>query len=243
MGTSVLLVFIIPLIFFEVGFSYITGALFGYPTTEIALPYDEEKGLVWEYDCVNDLNIELVKTKVENGEQIFVFEGRGKIDIADIFTKGEDEQEGDMMDLVFTDKNGSEKVYYGYNGNRIYKPQFYSAEECQTIEVTLTAENPKKNASWEVIDDSVYVIMKKPAKEATETFTVIITPDNKKGEYASPYGKFDVKFAYTNSSGNYLEEAKVVFELQDGKHTVTNITYEDFWDKMFTDLKHILETE
>lgn len=242
MGTSILLVFIIPALFFGVAFSDISGAIFGYPTEEITLPYDEEKGLVWEYDCVNDPNIELVKTEIRDGEQVFVFVGKGKIDIAEILTKVEDEQEGDMMDLVFTDKNGNEKVYYGYNGNRTNAPVFYTAEECQTIEVTLTAENPRSNASWEVVDSN-YVVMKKPEKQATETFTVIITPNTKKGEYSTPYGKFDIEFAYSNSRGNYLEEATVVFELQDGKHTVTSITYEDFWDKMFTDLKHILETQ
>ncbi|MBR2957929.1 MAG: hypothetical protein IKC20_06730 [Clostridia bacterium] len=242
MGTSVLLVFIIPLMFFEVGFSYLTGAIFGYPTTEIALPHDEEKGLVWEYDCVNDPNIELVKTKVENGEQIFVFKGTGKIDIAEIFIKDENEQQGSMMDIVFTDKNGNQKIYYGYNGNRTYAPVFYAAEDCQTIDITLTAQKARKNASWEVALNDGYVIMKKTTGGETENFTIIITPDNKDGTYAT-YGMFDVEFAYTNSRGKYLEEATAVFELQDGKHSLKSITYEDFWDKMFTDLKHILEAE
>ncbi len=242
MGTSVLLVFIIPFVFLEVLFADITGALFGYPTEEIALPYDEEKGIVWEYDNVNDPNIELVKTEIRNGEQVFVFVGKGKLDFKDIFIKGEDEHEGDVMDLIFTDKNGNEKVYYGYNGNRIHEPTFYPAEECQTIDVTLTAKNPRENASWEVADGTGYILMKKPSGGATETFTTVITPDNRDGNYAT-LGMFDVEFAYTNSLGNYLEEAKVLYELQDGKHTVTSITYEDFWDKMFTDLKHILETE
>lgn len=243
MGTSVLLVFIIPAIFFELIFANIAGAIFGYPTEEIALPYDEEKGFVWEYDCVNDPTLELVRTEIRDGEQVFFFASSGKIDIADIFVKREGEWEGDVMDLVFTDKNGNKKVYYGFGGSSINEPVFYPAEECQTIDVTLTAENPRENASWEVADDTAYILTKQPSGGATETFTTVITPGNKKGEYASPYGKFDVKFAYTNSWGNYMEEAKAVFELQDGKHSLKSIKYEDFWDKMFTDLKHILETE
>ena len=242
MGTSILLVFIIPLMFFGAAFSDIAGAVFGYPTSDIVLPYDEEKGLVWEYDCVNDPNIELVETKIENGEQIFVFRGAGKINIAEIFTKSEDEWQGDIMDLVFMDKNGNKKVYYGYNGNRINEPQFYSAEDCQTIDITLTAQHPKNNASWEVVANTGYVIMKKPTGGETEDFTIIVTPDTKDGTYAT-YGMFNVEFAYTNSRGTYLEEAKAVFELQDGKHVLKGITYEDSWDKMFTDLRHILETE
>lgn len=242
MGTSVLLVFIIPAIFFELIFANIAGAIFGYPTSEIVLPYDEEKGIVWEYDCVNDPNIELVEERIENGEQIFVFVGKGKFDIAEIFIKDENEQQGSMMDIVFTDKNGNQKIYYGYNGNRINEPQFYPAEDCQTIDITLTAQKARKNASWEVVANDGYVIMKKTTGGETENFTIIITPDTKDGTYAT-YGTFDVEFAYTNSRGKYLEEAEAVFELQDGKHSLKSITYENFWDKWFTDLKHILETE
>ncbi len=242
MGTSIWLVVIIPMIFFGTIFSDISGAIFGYPTEEIALPYDEEKGLVWEYDCVNDPNIELVKTEIRDGEQVFVFVGKGKMSIAEFFTKSENEQQGDIMDLVFTDKNGKQKIYYGYNGNRINEPQFYSAEDCQTIDITLTAQKARKNASWEVVANGGYVIMKKTTGGETENFTIIVTPDTKDGTYAT-YGMFNVEFAYTNSRGKYLEEAKAVFELQDGKHILKSITYEDFWDKMFTDLKHILETE
>lgn len=241
MGSSVLLVFIIPAIFFEVIFADISGAIFGYPTSEIALPYNEEEGLVWEYDNFNDRDLELVETRVEDGEQVFVFRGTGKLDIADIFIKNKDEVEGDVMELVFTDKNGNKKIYYGFNGNSIYEPLFYPAEDCQTIDVTLTAQNPMENASWEVVDSTVYILMKKPTGEATETFTTIITPNNKDGEYAT-YGKFDIKFAYTNSWGYYLEEATVSYEMQNGKHIITNIEYANSLEKLFTDLMHMLET-
>lgn len=239
MGTSVLLVFIIPLMFLQVMFTSISGAIFGYPTAEIALPYDEEKGIVWEYDNVNDPNIELVETKVENGEQIFVFEGKGEIDLSDIFFKDEDAYQGEMMDLVFTDKNGNQKLYYGYNGYKIHAPQLYPAEECQIIDVTVTAEKPRENASWEVVDDSMYILMKKPSGTETETFTTVITPSNKDGEY-NVRGNFDVRFAYTNSFGNYLEEATVFYEFKDGAHTVKSITYETLADKWLEDLENAL---
>lgn len=224
MGASILLVFIIPIAFLEVFFSGISGTLFGYPTAEIALPYDEEKGIVWEYDNVDDPNIELVKTEIRDGEQVFVFESRGTIDLKNaFFVKDKDELQGDLMDLVFTDKNGNQKVYYGYNGYKIYEPVFYSAEECQTIDVTLTAKSPKENASWQVIDSTQYVLMKKSSGEETETFTVIITPTNRKGEYAT-VGTFDVEFAYTDSDGRYIEKATALFTLHDGTHSLDDIT-------------------
>ena len=227
MGTSILFVFISPALFFGVAFSDISGAIFGYPTEEIVLPYDEEKGLVWEYDCVNDPDIELVETKVENGEQIFSFVSKGSLDWNTLFmVKDENDPEGDAMDLIFTDKNGNEKVYYGFGGNRTSAPVFYLAEECQTLDITLTAENPKENASWEAVDSTGYVLMKKSEKQATETFTVVITPGNKKGEYAT-FGTFDVVFAYTDSSGSYYEKATAKFVFSDGTHTLEKVTYEE----------------
>ena len=101
MGKSILLIFIIPAMIFEVLFSFITGAMFGYPTAKVELPYDEAAGLVWEYDNVDDPYVKLSETEIKDGKQIFYFESAG-IEIS---------TDGEMMDLVFTDKNGNEEVY------------------------------------------------------------------------------------------------------------------------------------
>ena len=69
MGTSILLIFIIPAAIFQVIFSYISGAFMGYPTAKVELPYDEATGLVWEYDNVDDPYINLVETETKDGNQ------------------------------------------------------------------------------------------------------------------------------------------------------------------------------
>ena len=65
--------------------------------------------------------------------------------------------------------------------------------------------------------------MKKSSGEETETFTVIITPTNRKGEYAT-VGTFDVEFVYTDSDGRYIEKATALFTLHDGTHSLDDIT-------------------
>ena len=74
MGASVVLVFAFPLIFVELFLRMIMGAAIGYPTAQVELPYDEATGLVWEYDNVDDPYVNLVKTEIEDGKQIFYFE-------------------------------------------------------------------------------------------------------------------------------------------------------------------------
>lgn len=215
MGSSVLLIFAFPLMIIGTLFNLITGAIFGYPTVQVELPYDDAKGIVWEYDNVDDPYIMLVDTKIENDKQIFVFEGTNKSD---------NDYCGRIMELVFTDKNGNEKVYYGYHASKLYAPEIYPAEECQLTEITLTAHEPVSGGIWKVTDNDYYILCEKASVSETQIFTTVITPFNKKGEY-NVYGKFDVKFAYTNSFGLPLENATVVYEFKDGKHFISEIKH------------------
>ena len=214
MGSSVVLIFAFPLLFFGVIFSLLTGAVFGYPTTEVVLPYDEATGIVWEYDNINDPYIKLIDTKIENGNQIFVFEGTN---VKDIYNGGK------IMELVFTDENGNEEVYYAHFASHLYGPDIHPAEDCQLIEVTMTAENPVDGGEWRVSinDDNYYLCEQEPASE-TRTFTTVITPDNKRGEY-NVFGKFDVNFYYYDSNGLPLEKVTVLYEYENGTHFVSEI--------------------
>lgn len=214
MGSSVVLIFAFPLLFFGVIFSLLTGAVFGYPTTEVVLPYDEATGIVWEYDNVDDSDIKLVDTKIENGKQIFVFEGMYIFEI---------ENSGKIMELVFTDKNGNEEVYYAHFASHLYGPDIHPEEDCQLIEVTMTAENPVDGGVWKVsLDDNQYILREQDSVLETHTFTTVITPNNKRGEY-NVYGKFDVNFYYYDSNGLPLEKVTVLYEYENGTHFVSEI--------------------
>ncbi len=227
MGTSILLVFIFPAMIFEVLFSFISGAIFGYPTAQVELPYDEATGLVWEYDNINDPYIDLVKTEIKDGKQIFVFESSGiKLD-----------WNGEFMDLVFTDKNGNEEVYYAIGGSKRFAPDIYTAEECRLIDLTITAENPESGGKWKITDHNNYVLYQEETVSETQTYTVVVTPGNKRGSYAE-YGMFSVEFTYVDSLGAPIELSTAIYKLEDGEHYLSEIKSQSFSDYMDGLLEH-----
>ncbi|MBQ8026652.1 MAG: hypothetical protein IJ261_00890 [Clostridia bacterium] len=222
MGSSIWLIVLVPLLFIYSIFANIHSALFGDPTARISLPYDEENGQVWSYDGENDPYLTLIETKFENGEQIFVFEG----------SEGEDENKssGSIMKLIFTDVNGNEKIYYGYHSGKFNPPHFYSEDECQTLDITLSAKKPKANAHWKITDGSRYILIQETDSKGTGTFTAVFTPFNEAG-----YPNID--FTYVGFFGNELELATALCARNDGIYTVENIyqktAWEDFIDSLF----------
>ena len=179
MGSSIWLVVIVPFVIVYTIVGGIKGAIFGYPTAELSLPYDEASGAVWEYDCVDDPYIELVETKVEGDEQIFVFVG---CDCED-----EEKYQGLTMYLVFTDKNGNEKAFYGQHSGKLNAPTFYPEEECSTVDFTLTAKKPKKNGTWEIGGNSHFILINEPINGESTTFTAVITPDSNRPSFTVDY--------------------------------------------------------
>lgn len=221
MGSSIVLVLAFPLMFFGLIFEMITGAVIGYPTAQIELPYDEATGLVWEYDNVDDPYINLVETKIKDGKQIFIFENAGiKLD-----------WNGEVMELVFTDKNGNEEIYYAYGGAKRFAPEFCADEDCSLYELTVTAENPVSGGKWIVTDHNYYLLRKELSEGDSQTFTVIVNPENKKGCYAE-YGMFSVEFAYVDSLGIPLELSTAIYKLEDGEHYLSQIKYQKYSDFM-----------
>ena len=221
MGASVVLILGFPLIIIELLFRIITGAVVGYPTAQVELPYDEATGLVWEYDNVDDPYVKLSKTEIKDGKQIFYFESTG-IEIA---------TDGEMMDLVFTDENGNEEVYYCITSAKINAPGIYSADECRLMEITLTADNPEDGGKWIVTENGNYILNQETVVSDTQTFTVVITPDNKRGGYAE-YGMFHVKFAYTNSLGVPEELVTAIYKYENGEHYLHEIKQEAVEDSL-----------
>ncbi len=221
MGTSILLIFIIPATIIGVIFNFISGALMGYPTAKVELPYDESTGLVWEYDNIDDPYINLVETVIEDGKQVFYFESSGM----------SLESYGEFMDLVFTDQNGNKEVFYCSSSAKINAPTIYSEEECTLIEITLTANNPVEGGKWLVSENGHYILYHNSSESETETFTIVITPKNKKGGY-SEYGMFRVNFVYVNSLSVPEEFAEATYKFADGQHYLYSLEYETVSEAM-----------
>ena len=69
----------IPLALILSMFSPIIGffeTLTGKGQEEIALPYDAEKGIVWEYNEGDYAFVDCIKTEIKDGQQIFTFRDR-----------------------------------------------------------------------------------------------------------------------------------------------------------------------
>lgn len=219
MGTSVLLVFLAPVMAAYILFGGVFEAVFGSPTEKVVLPYDESKGIVWEYDNVDDPYITLKEVQIKGDEQIFVFENSEdtitnlfNIVINSFLDTG---YEGNVMDLVFTDENGNTKTFYASAGGMMSAPDIFAAEECLVTQYTVTAENPSESGSWGTISGNEYVLAKKADVSPSATFTVVKMPC-----YTAEY--FSVDFSYsTNIVG--LEKITTSFGTSEANElTVTN---------------------
>lgn len=207
MGTSILLVFLAPVMaaYFLLGGAF--EAIFGSPTEEIILPYDEAKGIVWEYDDIDDPYINLKQVKIKGDEQIFVFENSEDsiTELLNIFVNSilRTDYEGNVMDLVFTNENGNTKTFYAIDGGMMSAPDIFSAEECLVTQYTVTAENPTESGSWGTISGNEYVLIKKADVSPIANFTVVKTP-----VYSAK--NFSVDFSYSTGIVG-LEKISTVF--------------------------------
>lgn len=227
MGTSVLLIFLVPFIAISLAFNMLGTAINGPEKGEIRLPYDPDKSLVWTYDDINDPDIKLVETTVERGEQVFSFvyeSDKGIIEkIIDIITTktGEDTYAGSIMDVVFTDQNGNSRTYYVENGIAINKPEFYPAEECLTTQYTCVAKEPIDGAVWSTTTSSGSsgnVLYQPLTNNSTQTFTVVALPSDIKNGHCSAF------FAYEDYT--YFEKCYVYYKIIDGELTVSKISHD-----------------
>ncbi len=223
MGSSIWLVVLVPVMAVYALFGGIKGAIFGYPQAEVVLPYNEASGTVWEYDGIDDPYIGLDEVKVDGDEQIFVFSARENND--------EEKYEGSIMQIVFTDRNGNEKAYYCDQNGKLNSPTFYPAEECISLDITVTAKKPKKNAKWKTGMDDYDILVCETEKGESCTFTAVITPDD------SERVSFNADFEYVSAWGKTAESAIVWYGINaDGEYAVTNVHQETRFEKFLSDL-------
>lgn len=209
MGTSIFLVFIIPLMVIYGVFGNFFTAIFGEPQTEIILPYNEAEGIVWEYDNKEDYYIELAETKVEGDKQIFVFQH--------CEVENDDGIVGELMDLVFTDKNGNQKKYYSERSDGFMSgPRIYEESECIVTEYTAVAKNPDSSLHWDIMQENDSILIQPKSYDAEVTFTVVHTPED--AEFSAMYNwTFTPIFSYETEDGGYHETIAVKYEIVDGK--------------------------
>ena len=82
---SVTIIIIIPLFLIFFAVSSVIGAVTGVDKTEVVLPYEPEKGIVWECDIQDGTPVELVETEIDGEKQIFYFKSNAIKDMIGIF--------------------------------------------------------------------------------------------------------------------------------------------------------------
>lgn len=211
MGASIWLIALIPLlpiVFIFNSFADFYVGFFNKEQAEIVLPYDESKGVVWEYDNKDDFYIDFVEVRIEKNEQIFVFKSNE--------AEAPEDKNGSCMDLIFTDKNGNEKTYYADivdYGELV----FYEESECLITEYTAVPKNPSDSRHWIADNRKDRILIQPISYEAEVTFTVVCMPDDikalKRGDNYALVPAFD----YVKENGSLAESVGVFYKLTDGK--------------------------
>ncbi len=230
MGASFTVMLFLPILLIGSFFLNIFGFVSGEDQTRIALPYDPEKGLVWEYDNKNDPYIKLHKTVIEDDEQIFCFrDKRGTTNSGN----------GEWMDVIFTDKNGNQLKYYvsfDHEGVLDDPHQDFlvlAPGEYLEYDHTVKADKPVPGGDWYITYLDSYrtnldvVYMPRQKKKSEETFKLVFA----KPEQGESY-KSKLLFSYGLLYSLPFEELVSEFEITADAVTLigeerTEITYEE----------------
>lgn len=216
---SVTAIFFIPLMLVIFLFSTIAGAIKGDNVTKVELPYNPSEGVVWEYDGVDDPLFELIETDTEGDTQIFTFKG---ISMSDASKK--DVSTDAVMDVVFTDENGNELLYYArVNSDYLsfyYKIDFYSPDEYVVAEYTPEEENHIDGAEWFAYTEGENYYGE-TVTDGKKTFRFLYLPD-KTGIEKNRYSQL---FTYMvkkddGSEDVYYEKIYVKFDVETGKYEI-----------------------
>ncbi len=209
--------------FFASFFTPFFGALTGTDSAQVILPYDENKGIVWEYDRVNDPYAKLTKTEIVDDTQIFTFRTTQN----SLFNTADGT--GYVMDFIFTDKNGNSKKYYAVDLNKGF--QIYAPGEYAEFELTVTAEEPVKNGKWISGGSSgnylaeQNLVYTEDIYSHTVTFTVVhgLNEDDvgvQTGQY----------YVYKNKRNVSLEYARIFYKVNQDGSVKINSREQGFYD-------------
>lgn len=213
MGASIWIIFLFPIILIAGIFGNFFTDITGKKQAEIVLPYDESKGIVWEYDNKDDFYIDFVEVRKEENEQIFVFKYNGAE-----YDKVEAREGkiGCCMDLVFTDKNGNTEKYYA-DIRDFGELVFYDESECLTTEYTAVVHDPFENFHWVPGSDRGSFLIQPISYGPEVTFSLVCMPDDIERLKAEEDYAFNPNFSYVNEDGAFIESVTVLYELADGK--------------------------
>lgn len=196
-----------PLYAVFVLFSSIFGIVSGNNTANVALPYDPENGVVWEYDNIDDPYIKLTKTEIKDGEQIFYFAGNTSHFYNALY-------DGDYLDLIFTDKNGNTLKYYAFiyeeGISLISKIKILAPDEYIEYVYDIVPQTQHEQYRW-VVDIDNNIKLNTDVIAPKNSFTVVYDKGSDSGEILNLY------FRCISLSGNADERYKIHVDFSSGE--------------------------
>lgn len=229
---SVTIIVIIPIAIILILVSSLVGSITGGDKTQVILPYEPEKGIVWECDVQDDTPIELVETEIDGEKQIFYFKSnfsmnmvRNFADIAkDLITKEYSDTEwsyGEYYRVTFTDENGNEQKYYAEtqtDTESIYfdKAVFYAPDEYFAFDYTVTAQQPIEGEyGWYNQDFEFRTEFYKAEFSPTRTVTIVHAGDD--FESSEEYYNYWIEYGPIDGYKRETESVKMKYRIVDGE--------------------------
>lgn len=218
MGAAFTIFLLFPLFFIIVIPGMILDFATGNAETEIVLPYEPEKGTVWECD-LDDQYFKLAETETDGNNQIFYIRPK-------IFSIPNSEQ-GRFSKIVFTDENENEKTYYVRNNSdtpEYFDLYVYAPGEYVDFDYTVKPEKPVSSYSWHVlVADADYVLYNPDVDSEETTFTVV-----------HPFDKYErdsytISFRYGPHSGDSKEGYTVTYTVTENGAEITKESH-NFYD-------------
>lgn len=232
-GGTVAALFVMPFIMVFSIFGGFISELFGKNLSEVVLPYEPEKGIVWEYDDFANRYFHLKEVNIEGDTQVFVFEAYTLYDLyfgdveEDVQAENEHYVWGGYWELNFTDENGDSMVYYinpNYTvlGIKDDAMKIYAPGEYVKWEYTPVPDDPRFEYQFHGGEKNEYEINE---VDGQTVITYIKIPSFNEGE------TFDINF-YSNYTVRdmsaedtlyyYSEYYTVTFKMEDGEMVVAN---------------------
>ena len=136
--TIIFLPILLPVMLLMSFFENFLEASFGMNVTEVALPYNEETGLVWECEKTDYGWFELTETRVEGDTQVFVFEAEAV--------------NGVCNEVVFIAENGERLAYRARDVGSVFslygRVELYAPDEYVIYDYVPVPETEVENAYW-----------------------------------------------------------------------------------------------
>lgn len=218
MGASFTIFLLFPLFFIIVIPGMILDFATGNAETEIILPYEPEKGTVWEC-CLDDQQFKLVETEVDGNNQIFYIR-------PNIFSNTNSEH-GQLSKIIFTDENKNEKTYYVRNNSdtpEYFDLYVYAPGEYVDFDYTVKPEKPVHSYSWHVqIAESKFVLYNPDVESEETTFTVVHPLDDNTRSY------YTIGFYYGPHSGDSKEGYNITYTVTENGAEITKESH-DYYD-------------